>query len=38
VSKTNGFGVIVGTRMPTAATARLTSVAALHLWLGTLSE
>jgi trehalose 6-phosphate phosphatase len=38
VSKTNGFGVIVGARAPSAATARLPSVAALHAWLNSLSE
>jgi trehalose 6-phosphate phosphatase len=38
VSQTNGYGVIVGTRSPTAATSRLPSVAALHAWLTTLNE
>lgn len=33
LSKTNGFGVKVGDGEPTAATARLPSVAALHRWL-----
>lgn len=38
VSQTNGYGVIVGARTPTAATSRLPSVAALHTWLTTLNE
>ncbi|MGE3335541.1 MAG: trehalose-phosphatase [Rhodospirillaceae bacterium] len=38
VSQTNGYGVIVGARSPTAATSRLPSVAALHTWLTTLNE
>ena len=38
VSQTNGYGVIVGARSPTAATSRLPSVAALHAWLTTLNE
>lgn len=38
VSQTNGYGVIVGTRTPTAATSRLPTVAALHAWLSTLNE
>jgi len=38
VSKTNGFGVIVGDRSPTAATARLSSVTALHHWLQTFCD
>lgn len=33
VAKTNGFGVIIGDRTPTAATGRLRSVKALHDWL-----
>jgi trehalose 6-phosphate phosphatase len=33
VSKTNGYGVIVGDRTPTAATSRLVSVDELHRWL-----
>lgn len=33
VSQTNGYGVIVGHRSPTAATARLESVADVHAWL-----
>lgn len=38
LANTNGYGVIVGARTPTAATARLPSVAALHAWLSTLGE
>lgn len=38
VSQTNGYGVIVGARSPTAATSRLPSVTALHAWLTTLNE
>ena len=38
VSQTNGYGVIVGARTPTAATTRLPSVAAVHSWLTTLNE
>ena len=38
VSQTNGYGVIVGARTPTAATTRLPTVAALHAWLTTLNE
>jgi trehalose 6-phosphate phosphatase len=38
VSQTNGYGVIIGARTPTAATSRLPSVAALHAWLTTLNE
>ncbi|MCA0199327.1 MAG: trehalose-phosphatase [Proteobacteria bacterium] len=38
VSQTNGYGVIVGPRTPTAASSRLASVAALHAWLMTLNE
>jgi len=38
VSQTNGYGVIVGQRTPTAATTRLPTVAALHVWLAALSE
>lgn len=38
VSKTNGYGVIVGDRAPTAATARLGSVKALHTWLQTFCD
>ncbi len=38
VSQTNGYGVIVGARTPTAASSRLASVAALHAWLKTLNE
>lgn len=38
VSQTNGYGVIVGPRTPTAASSRLASVAALHAWLTTLNE
>jgi trehalose 6-phosphate phosphatase len=38
VSQTNGYGVIVGARTPTAATSRLASVAAVHAWLTTLNE
>lgn len=38
VSQTNGYGVIVGPRTPTAASSRLSSVAALHDWLTTLNE
>ena len=38
VSQTNGYGVIVGARTPTAATTRLLSVAAVHTWLTTLNE
>lgn len=38
VSQTNGYGVIVGARTPTAATTRLPSVAAVHAWLTTLNE
>ncbi|MCC6914808.1 MAG: trehalose-phosphatase [Rhodospirillaceae bacterium] len=38
VSQTNGYGVIVGARTPTAASSRLASVAALHAWLTTLNE
>jgi trehalose 6-phosphate phosphatase len=33
VAKIGGYGVIVGERTPTAATARLESVAHLHQWL-----
>ena len=33
VSKTNGFGVMVGSNAPTAAATRLPSVEALHAWL-----
>ncbi|MBY0511237.1 MAG: trehalose-phosphatase [Rhodospirillaceae bacterium] len=33
VAKVGGYGVIVGERTPTAATARLASVADLHQWL-----
>ncbi|MHB1205464.1 MAG: trehalose-phosphatase [Rhodospirillaceae bacterium] len=33
VSKTNGFGVVVGYHGPTAATTRFASVTALHAWL-----
>jgi trehalose 6-phosphate phosphatase len=33
VFKTNGYGVIVGDRTPTAATSRLVSVDELHRWL-----
>jgi trehalose 6-phosphate phosphatase len=35
VKKIGGYGVIVGERKPTAATARLDSVAHLHQWLRT---
>lgn len=38
VAQTNGYGVIVGGRTPTAATSRLPSVAALHAWLTALSD
>jgi trehalose 6-phosphate phosphatase len=38
VSQTNGYGVIVGSRSPTAASSRLPTVAALHAWLTTLNE
>ena len=38
VSRTNGFGVVVGEHHPTAASARLPSVAALHHWLKTLCD
>lgn len=38
VAHTNGYGVIVGDRTPTAASNRLASVAALHAWLTTLNE
>ncbi len=38
VSQTNGYGVIVGPRSPTAATSRLPTVASLHSWLTTLNE
>lgn len=38
VSQTNGYGVIVGARTPTAATTRIPTVAALHAWLTTLNE
>ncbi len=38
VSQTNGYGVIVGARAPTAATTRLPTVAALHAWLTKLNE
>lgn len=38
VSQTNGYGVIVGARTPTAATTRIPTVAALHAWLKTLNE
>ena len=38
VSKTNGFGVIIGDRTPTAATARLSTVKALHDWLQTFCD
>jgi trehalose 6-phosphate phosphatase len=37
VAQTHGYGVIVGTRTPTAATRRLPGVAALHAWLTTLN-
>lgn len=38
LSGTDGFGVIVGPRTPTAATMRLPTVAALHSWLSTFGE
>ncbi len=38
VSQTNGYGVIVGERTPTAASGRLASVTALHAWLTALNE